>query len=153
MKYADTAVVFQEVPGEVTLAISLTGCPCRCPGCHSRYLWEDSGRPLTAETVAYMAEAYKGSITCVCFMGGDAAPREVSLLARHLRQTHPECSLAWYSGRARIPAECDVNAFDYIKTGPYLAHLGGLDKPTTNQRLYRVSGGVLADITHVFWGK
>ena len=43
LKYVNTGVVFQEIPDEVTLAVNLSGCPCRCPGCHSRYLWQDVG--------------------------------------------------------------------------------------------------------------
>ena len=35
LKYAGYDIVFQEIPDEVTLAISLTNCPNRCPGCHS----------------------------------------------------------------------------------------------------------------------
>jgi len=37
--------------------------------------------------------------------------------------------------------------FDYVKTGPYLEALGGLNKKTTNQRLYRFTGGSFKDIT------
>ena len=53
----------------------------------------------------------------------------------------------------------DLAHFDYIKTGPYVASLGGLKSPTTNQRLYRVthpSGEetpVLEDITYRFLRK
>ena len=36
-------VVFQEIPGEVTLALNLSGCPNRCAGCHSPHLWEEVG--------------------------------------------------------------------------------------------------------------
>ena len=43
LKYVNTGVVFQEIPDEVTLAINISNCPCRCPGCHSHYLWEDIG--------------------------------------------------------------------------------------------------------------
>ena len=38
LKYVNTGIVFQEIPDEVTLAINISNCPCRCPGCHSRYL-------------------------------------------------------------------------------------------------------------------
>lgn len=38
MKYSDAQVVFAEVPDEITLAISISGCPNRCPGCHSQHL-------------------------------------------------------------------------------------------------------------------
>ena len=46
LKYVNTDVVFQEIPDEVTLAINISNCPCHCPGCHSRYLWEDIGLSL-----------------------------------------------------------------------------------------------------------
>ena len=45
-------------------------------------------------------------------------------------------------------AAFEINNFDYIKLGPYLAHLGGLRSPRTNQRLYRVELGAMHDITY-----
>ena len=39
LKYVNTDIVFQEIPDEVTLAVNISNCPCRCPGCHSQYLW------------------------------------------------------------------------------------------------------------------
>jgi anaerobic ribonucleoside-triphosphate reductase activating protein len=48
----------------------------------------------------------------------------------------------------------DLLKFDYIKTGPYIAHLGPLNKPTTNQRLYKqLPDGTFDDITARFWKK
>ena len=47
MKYADSKVVFSEVPDEITLAISISNCPGTCKGCHSPWLREDIGEPLT----------------------------------------------------------------------------------------------------------
>ena len=35
LKYVNTGIVFQEIPDEVTLAVNISGCPCRCHGCHS----------------------------------------------------------------------------------------------------------------------
>jgi anaerobic ribonucleoside-triphosphate reductase activating protein len=44
--------------------------------------------------------------------------------------------------------------FDYIKIGPFIKHLGPLNKPTTNQRLYRQNEtGTFEDITSLFWRK
>ena len=43
MKYVNESVVFAEIPDEVTLAINISNCPCRCPGCHSKFLWGDIG--------------------------------------------------------------------------------------------------------------
>ncbi len=149
LKYIDTDIVFQELPDEVTLALNLTGCPCRCPGCHSSHLWGDSGCELTTERLDALIEEENGNITAVSFMGGDAAPREVNRLASHIRQRFPTLHTAWWSGRTLISSDIDTANFDYIKTGPYLAHLGGLRSPRTNQRLYRILGGALHDITRL----
>ena len=46
VRYFNFDVVFAEVPDQVSLAINITGCPNRCPGCHSPHLWEDAGRVL-----------------------------------------------------------------------------------------------------------
>jgi anaerobic ribonucleoside-triphosphate reductase activating protein len=44
--------------------------------------------------------------------------------------------------------------FDFIKIGPYIRHLGPLNKPTTNQRLYQqTANGEFEDITYKFWRK
>ena len=51
LKYVNTGIVFQEVPDEVTLAVNISNCPCRCPGCHSSYLWDDTGLPLDTAAV------------------------------------------------------------------------------------------------------
>ena len=74
LKYVNTGVVFQEIPDEVTLSINISKCPCHCPGCHSKYLWEDIGEPLTAMQLNELVKEYINEITCVCFMGGDAEP-------------------------------------------------------------------------------
>ena len=63
MKYVDVKEVFAEIPDEITLAISISGCPIHCPGCHSQYLWADVGEPLTAEALDEMLKSHIG-ITC-----------------------------------------------------------------------------------------
>lgn len=154
LKYVNTGVVFQEIPDEVTLSINLSNCPCHCPGCHSQYLWENIGTPLTPLVLEQMVREYGAEITCVCFMGGDAEPAYVGQLARYLRREHPELKVAWYSGRVRIAPDIRKSDFDYIKVGPYIKHLGCLKDRTTNQRLYkRASGDDFTDITYRFWKK
>ena len=151
LKFFNTDIVFQEIPDETTLAINLTGCPCRCPGCHSPHLWADTGTPLTPDILDTLVGAMNDHISCVCFMGGDAAPHEVAALAAHLHATHPRFKTAWYSGRQYIPHSLDRQQFDYIKVGPYIAHLGPLTSPRTNQRmLRRQPDGTFADITARF---
>lgn len=154
MKYVNTGVVFQEIPDEVTLSINISNCPCRCPGCHSRYLWADVGEPLDEQVVDSFVAQYAKEITCICFMGGDAEPQSVNRLARYIRQNHPAYKVAWYSGRVRISSMVDKQNFDYIKIGPYIRHLGALKDTTTNQRLYKKNAqGTFDDITSRFWKK
>lgn len=152
LRFVNTGIVFQEIPDEVTLSINISNCPCRCPGCHSKYLWDDVGEPLTIDVIDNFINENHSDITCVCFMGGDSDAAEVCRLAKEVKDCHQHIKVAWYSGRQRIPSFVDKTAFDYVKLGPYLRHLGGLKSPKTNQRLYKkeLDGGFL-DITSRFW--
>ena len=154
LKYVNTGIVFQEIPDEVTLAINISNCPCHCPGCHSRYLWEDIGLPLNTDAIDVFVEQYGTDITCISFMGGDADPKGVDLLAQYIHEEHPQFKVAWYSGKTVISSLVEKHDFDYIKIGPFIKHLGPLKKPTTNQRLYRQNAqGEFEDITSRFWKK
>ena len=154
LKYVNTGIVFQEIPDEVTLAINISNCPCRCPGCHSHYLWEDIGMPLNTGAIDDFVAQYGNDITCIAFMGGDAEPKLVNQLAQYIHEEYPRFHVAWYSGRIRIPGIVNIPDFDYIKIGPYIRHLGPLKERTTNQRLYRIlPNGEQQDITERFWRK
>lgn len=151
LRYADTDIVFQEIPDEVTLAVNLTGCPCHCPGCHSKHLWGDVGQPLDGQTLDGLINRQSGRVSCLALLGGDAAPAEVDSLLAGVRQRHPKLHTAWWSGRTIPSPLVSLANLDYLKLGPYLAHLGPLKSRHTNQRLYRVAGGTLHDITARFW--
>lgn len=154
LKYVNTDVVFQEIPDEVTLAINISNCPCHCPGCHSRYLWEDVGMPLDTCALDDFISQYGSDNTCIAFMGGDGDPKGVNMLAQYIHEEYPMYKVAWYSGRLRIPSIVCKTDFDYIKIGPYIRHLGPLNKPTTNQRMYhQTDNGTFEDITERFWKK
>lgn len=154
MKVASFDIVFQEIPGEVTLALNLSNCPCHCPGCHSPHLAEDIGEPLNEQLLDGLIARYGSMITCVAFMGGDADPEEVARWAEYVRPL----KTAWYSGRPSFPNTPNNQIipnipipFDYVKLGPYIEALGGLKSPTTNQRLYKRVGDEWQDITSSFW--
>lgn len=153
-------IVCQEIPDEVTLAVNISGCPIRCPGCHSKWLWEDRGDELNEETVGILMKRYGADITCFCFMGGDAEPEEVLRLAKFLKSKYPKIKTGWYSGRSVLPDAVSVSSpcastgsidsgslskspfcktFDYIKLGPFIEELGGLRSSKTNQRLFKIS--------------
>ena len=146
LKVASFDIVFQEIPGEVTLALNLSNCPCHCPGCHSQHLAQDIGEPLNEELMDGLLARYGAMITCVAFMGGDAAPDEVTQWAAYVKER--DLKTAWYSGRTSYPK--NPRALDYLKLGPYIESLGGLKSPDTNQRFYKREDDNWIDLTSVF---
>lgn len=153
LKFANHDVVFQEVPDQITLAINISNCPNHCPGCHSKYLWKDVGDELNKNALERLISKNDG-ITCVCFMGGDQAPAEVSQLASFVKQNYPKLKVGWYSGKEEISPAIDIRSFDYVKTGRYDEKCGPLSSPTTNQRMVkRLADGRLETITHFFQKK
>jgi anaerobic ribonucleoside-triphosphate reductase activating protein len=155
LKYTDTEIVFREIPDEITLAINISGCPIHCPDCHSKELWKDIGKDLTQRALERMIRESDG-ITCVAFMGGDAEPDIILLLASVIKREFPDLKVAWYSGRDQIAAGPEhYLCLDYIKTGPFIKERGPLDNPNTNQHLYKKvyeDGNThFVDITYKFW--
>ncbi len=131
-------IVCQEVPDEISLAVNISGCPNHCPGCHSPWLWEDEGEPMTEELMEGLIGKYSAAITCVCFMGGDADPVQIEAMAKWIKGKYPNLKTAWYSGRKAVPEGFELKSLDYIKLGPYIEALGGLKSPETNQAIYRI---------------
>ena len=124
----------------------------RCPGCHSKHLWQDVGEPLTEELLNGLLERYGKAVTCVCFMGGDQDPATVMNCAREVHRHH--LKTAWYSGADRLPDDADASTLDFLKLGHYSEDKGGLKYKTTNQRFYRRNAdNGWDDCTHLFWKK
>lgn len=155
MKYYNYDIVFQEIPDETTLAISISGCTNRCPGCHSPFLWDDVGTELTIQEYDRLLNTVIADITCVCFMGGDANSRHINELAEYTFKNYPFLKIAWYTGNVVIPSVINLNVFDYIKVGPYVKQRGGLTSKNTNQRMYKITHpsrneNRMNDITRLF---
>ncbi len=131
-------IVCQEVPDEISLAVNISGCPNHCPGCHSPWLWDDVGEPMTEELMDGLIGKYGNAVTCVCFMGGDAAPGEIEAMAKWVKAKYSHLKTAWYSGKEAPPDRFDLKSLNFIKLGPYIEALGGLKSPTTNQAIYRI---------------
>lgn len=139
LKYFNTAVTFSEVPEEVTLCIELSNCPFNCEGCHSPYLKKDVGVYLTEKVLKELIKQNKG-ITCVAFMGGDSDIENLIKLLAFIKE-HTHLKVCWYTGRLNLPedkANTLLYLLDYVKFGPYIKELGGLDKKTTNQKFYKL---------------
>lgn len=145
LKYLYCKEIFKEVPGEITLGISISGCQIRCNGCHSRELWEDKGIILGMTEFQWLLNQHTG-ITCVCLFGGE---HDIDSLIELFMYAHKRVKTAWYCGLDRIPDNKKgiLQYLDYLKLGHYDQELGGLDSLTTNQKLYLVNNGKLEDIT------
>lgn len=151
LKFTDVEVVFKEIPDEITLAINISNCPFHCSGCHSPELWEDIGNDLNQESLSKLIEKNKG-ISCISFMGGDLDIDSLNTLFFYVKRNFSYLKVAWYSGRDHVSKKVNLKYVDFIKIGPYKKELGGLDKKTTNQIMYRVDSELnLIDITNLFW--
>lgn len=152
LKYVDTKVTFSEIPNEISLCINISGCPNRCKLCHSPYLQQNIGEDLTEEKLVNLIESNRG-ISCICFMGGDQSPHSIVKLARLIKVAYPELKIAWYSGKDILSycVQKSLEEFNYIKMGPYIEDKGPLTSRTTNQKLFKVCGNNLKDITYLFW--
>ena len=159
MKYLDYAVTLSEFPDEIALCINISNCPFHCPGCHSPELWEDIGNTLDKSSLSKLIESNKG-VSCIGLMGGDLDPIKISDLAAFIKFKYPNLKVGWYSGNKEISSLIKTDWFDYIKVGPYIKELGGLDNPNTNQKFYAkgkhlhkidANDEMLYDVTYKFW--
>lgn len=150
MRYAkeDTTIVFQEVPGEISISFSITGCPLRCPGCHSSYLQDEGyGEILLWHNIKEQLDKYRQFVTCVLFMGGDQYKDALLYLLKMIKQEGYTTCL--YTGQDSVDEEL-VKFLDYYKVGPYIEALGGLSSKTTNQRFWSRASGSWLDATSDF---
>lgn len=150
MKYYDYAIVFAEIPDEITAALDITSCPHACKNCHSPWLREDIGVEVTPDSLRNIVKKYPG-ITCICFMGGDANLKEV---LEYSKWIHEELKLktAMYSGNVEFDLEL-LDELDYYKVGPYIEEKGPLNNPNTNQIMIKRVGKTHEDITYRFQQK
>lgn len=139
MRHTDTTVVLQEIPGEISLAFTITGCQLRCEGCHSRHIWnKHNGDLLTPEVFVSLLDKYDGMITCVVFFGGEWYEEELIHLLQLARNRNLKTAL--YTGLDDVSQQLK-DQLTFLKVGPYQKQNGGLADSATNQRLYVVKTG------------
>ena len=154
LKYIYVKEVFSEVPGEISLGISISGCQIHCQRCHSRELWEDKGTPLIIEELDDLLNKHQG-VTCLLLLGGE---HDIDSLIELFQYAHRRIKTAWYCGLDMIPKDKlgIMQYLDFVKLGHYDQELGGLGSPLTNQRFYKVESlsdndySKLTDITSLF---
>ena len=156
LRYLTYQVLPNEIPGELSLGISLLGCPIHCKGCHSPEVWDvnsrGKGKELTPRELDALICAQNG-VSCVLFMGGDWNPYDLNRLILEA-STGLEMPCALYSGQELydLQRDVDLKGLTYLKWGPYIESLGGLQSRTTNQQIWKLKRGVpVENLNHYFW--
>lgn len=136
MNYSHPFVTVQDVPDEIALAISISGCPLRCKGCHSAFTRDPNyGSKLDYESLTKLLNKHK-LISCVCFYGGEwdsELPEMIKIVKSY------NLKFCLYTGLElnQVPEKI-LNLLDYIKVGPYIESLGPLGSPNTNQKFIKL---------------
>ena len=130
-------ITLQEVPDEISLAISISGCPLACKGCHSKETWDQTyGTPLTVELLNNLIVKNK-HISCLIFYGGEWNPTYLESLLKAAYSHNIDLCLFTGLELDQVPENL-LPYLTYIKTGRYVEKLGGLQSPDTNQKLIRL---------------
>ena len=144
LKYDGYDIVLQEIPNEISLCFTITGCQLACDGCHSEHLWNpENGKELNPEIFKELLIKYKHAITCVVFMGGEWSCLELLILINIVKEFSLKVALYTGLNEKQIQRKYPelLNILDFIKTGKWISSLGGLDKLKTNQILKDLRSG------------
>jgi anaerobic ribonucleoside-triphosphate reductase activating protein len=147
--YSHPQQTLQDVPGEISLALVVSGCPLRCKGCHSTETYPcDYGTELTIVELNRLLKKYKHT-SCVLFYGGEWNIEALSPLVDYIKSLNLKVCL--YSGRTlKYFTEDFILSLDYLKIGAYIENLGALRNPHTNQKFYEITDHTLIEKTELF---
>lgn len=138
--FSDYEITVQDVPDEIALTISLSGCPLHCKGCHSQFTWDSKyGEELTDEKFKTLLSKNK-HISCVLFYGGEWQIERLLELIKIAKEFNLKTCL--YTGlileEIKQTKQQLLDILDYIKVGRWIQEKGGLNKKNTNQRFYKI---------------
>jgi len=144
LKFSSYDIVLQEVPNEISLCFTITGCQLACEGCHSQYIWNpDFGENLTPELFRKLIAKYRTTISCVLFMGGEWQIQELLQLIRTAKSEQLKTALYTGLNLKQVQRKYShlLDELDFIKTGKWISKLGGLSSSTTNQEFLDIKSG------------
>ena len=152
LRYLEFGISHQEVPGETSICIYITGCNNRCDNCHYPELQVPTSGLILRDHINDIIDLYGSQASCVCFLGEGEDTREsreeLKQYAMMVRNQNLKCCL--YCGRDIMPEEW-MKVFDYVKTGSYIGKYGDIRSNTTNQRFYVKRNDTFVDETFLFW--
>lgn len=136
MYFSEPQIVFQEVPDEISLALSISGCDLGCKGCHSAQTWGYThGEKLTEEKIINFINKYKGMFSCFLFYGGEWLEEELIVFFSIIKKHNIKICL--YTGLTfdefKLKNYQLLNYLDFLKVGRWIKERGGLNSLTTNQ--------------------
>lgn len=154
---SDYQITTQDVLDELALAISLSGCPLHCRGCHSSFTWEPTfGEILTDDKLKALIQK-NPHISCVLFYGGEWQLERLLQMIDIVKEH--QLKVCVYTGlmleEVKLTKSRLLDVVDYLKVGRWISEKGGLNKKTTNQRFYKIDHvngkNVLTDWTNRFY--
>ena len=146
MNYSDIEIVLQEIPGEISICFTITGCALQCQDCHSPYLWkEENGKLLTPKIYNETLTKYKGFASAVLFMGGEWHPKTLKRYLKTAKNMGFKTCL--YTGLNSVDSKI-MSKLTYLKRGNWKKNLGGLDNKKTNQQFIEVQSN--NNLNHLF---
>lgn len=145
LKYpvVNTDITFNELPDKMAYAIELGACKQHCVGCHSPELQkEDVSLTSLLDILEEAQDAIDAGANAIVVMGGTnnkhITAESLIALLQDLSDIAPT---GLYSG-SEDEEQDKMIAMEghctWLKTGPYMDTLGGLESPRTNQRFYRI---------------
>ena len=149
--YTEVCLSPHEVPDHSSLCIYISGCVNGCIECHYPLLQQSNYGDLLFANYENIVALYSAYATCICFLGeGNNTCEEheefENMVAYARLQGLKTCL---YCGRDTV-IESWMEIFDYIKLGGFQKNRGGLDSPTTNQRMFEKAAHGYVDITYKF---
>lgn len=147
--YSYPQQTFQEVPGEITLALSISGCNLRCKGCHSTETYQyDFGNELTTLELEKLLKKFKHT-SCVLFYGGEWNLPKLNELIEYIKNLGLKICL--YTGRnLSYFSKNFISSLNYIKTGAFVESKGNLNNPLSNQKFYEIQNSNLLEKNYLF---
>lgn len=137
IRFVSTEITFREAPDEICRSFSISNCGLHCIECHSAHLQEDIGIELTKEILIKYLIKDKNTVTCYVFLGEGKDKDALKELLQLCKDYGYKTCI--YTGHNTFDVKYYYGLIDYLKTGPYIAQLGGLDSVTTNQKFYHIT--------------
>lgn len=134
LKFYDVAVVMQEFPDEIALAVNITGCICNCSNCSEPWLRQDIGEELSNDKIDELINAHP-DITVFGLMGGDSDYDDVVRIANYIHNNY-NIKVGMYSGRDQLNMKL-LECLDYYKIGRWINPIGPVSE------WHKTSGGVI----------